>query len=52
MVDKYLAWLNVQIMMLEAEYERLQDGRRKHDAKVRLGAIKDAKNSYCRSLDA
>lgn len=48
MIDKYLAWINVQIVMIDEEMAKLDDGRKKHELHVRLRAMKDAKNSYCR----
>lgn len=52
MIDRYLAWLNVQIMMLDEEISSLSDCKAKHDKFAKLRAFKDAKNSYCRITGA
>lgn len=47
-IDKFLAWLNVRLWMLEAEMDKLPDGKRKHEIYVKIHEIKNVKDSYCR----
>ena len=48
MIDKYLAWLNVQISILEGKIVSMDDGKGKHEQFIKLHMLKEAKNSYCR----
>ena len=47
-IDKFLAWINVRILMMDEEIAKLDDGRRKHELYVKIHELKEVRNSYNR----
>lgn len=51
-VDKFLAWMNVRLMLLDEQLEKTPEAHgKKHDIYVRINELKRVRESYCRNKE-